>query len=76
MSNISFGRVKDTSQGDVSFTHPKHMLLQTVIKIDHQQVFFSKSSVSKIYFELAIISKISTFYWNTSTTFEWLVCLK
>ena len=26
LSNISFGRVKETSQGDVSFTHRKHML--------------------------------------------------
>ena len=36
-SNISFGRIKETSQGDVSFKHPKHMLhvLYTVIKIGH-----------------------------------------
>ena len=27
LSNISFGRVKETSQGDVSFTHPKYMIL-------------------------------------------------
>ena len=25
LSNISFGCVKETSQGDVSLTHPKHM---------------------------------------------------
>ena len=31
LSNISFGCVKGMSQGDVSFTHPKHMLLLTVI---------------------------------------------
>ena len=34
LSNISFGQVKEMSQGDVSFTHPKHMLLLTVIKLD------------------------------------------
>ena len=32
------------------------MLLETVIKIDHEQVF-SESSVSQIYFELASILK-------------------
>ena len=37
LSNISFGCVKETSQGDVSFMHPKHMLLLTVIlKIEHE----------------------------------------
>ena len=25
--NISFGRVKEMSQGDISLTHPEHMLL-------------------------------------------------
>ena len=25
LSNISFGCIKETSQGDVSFAHPKHM---------------------------------------------------
>ena len=35
LSNISFlGTQKETSHGEVSFTHPKHiMLLLTVIKI-------------------------------------------
>ena len=33
------------------------MLLQTVIKIDHDKVQFSESSVSQIYFELVSISK-------------------
>ena len=27
LSNIYFGYVKETSYGDVSFTHPKHMFL-------------------------------------------------
>ena len=27
LSNISFGREKETSQGDFSFTQPKRMLL-------------------------------------------------
>ena len=27
LSNINFGHVKETSPGDVSFMHPKHMLL-------------------------------------------------
>ena len=34
--NISFMRVIETSQGDVSFTHPKQMLLQRIIKIDRE----------------------------------------
>ena len=33
------------------------MLLQTVIKKDHDEVQFSESSVSQIYFELVSISK-------------------
>ena len=36
LSNIHFWRVKETSQRDVSFTHPNHMLLLTIIKIDHE----------------------------------------
>ena len=36
LKNICFGCVKEMSQGDISFTHLKHMLLQTVIKIDHE----------------------------------------
>ena len=35
-SNISVGHVKETSHGDVSFTQPKHMLLKTVIQLDHE----------------------------------------
>ena len=35
-SNLSFGRVKDTSHGPVTFTQPKHMLLCTVVKIYHE----------------------------------------
>ena len=35
-----------TSQGDISFTHPKHMLLKTVIKIDHEYVLIFVSSAS------------------------------
>ena len=33
------------------------MLLQTVIKIDHDEVQFSESSVSQIYFELVFKKK-------------------
>ena len=40
------GQVKEKSQGDVSFTHPKHMLLETFIKIDHEWVIFSESNGS------------------------------
>ena len=29
-----------------SFMHPKHMLLQTLIKIDHEYALLSESSVS------------------------------
>ena len=36
LSNISFGHLKETCQGDVSFTYPKHMLLKTVIRIVHE----------------------------------------
>ena len=36
---------------------PKHMLLLTYIKLDHEKVLFSESSVSGIYFELASIKK-------------------
>ena len=35
-SDICFKCVKETSQRDVSFTHPKHMLKYTVIEIDHE----------------------------------------
>ena len=58
LSNISFGLVKETSQWDVSFVHPKHMLLKTVIKIDHENVLLSESSVSQNYFEFSNFSKI------------------
>ena len=37
------------------------MFLWTVNKIDHENVLFSESSVSQIYFELASISKIPKF---------------
>ena len=60
LSNTSFGRVKETSQGDVSFTHPKLMLLKTVLKIDHEYVLFSESSVSQN-FEIASLSKNQKF---------------
>ena len=33
LSNISFGRVKEMSQGDISLTHPKHMLLKLLKQI-------------------------------------------
>ena len=31
LSNMSFGRVKEMSQGDISFTHAKPILLETII---------------------------------------------
>ena len=49
LSNICFVCVLETSQGDVSITYPKHMLLKTVIKIDHEYyVLLSESIVSQI----------------------------
>ena len=38
--NISFGHVKETSQWDVSFKNPKHMLIKTVIKKEHEWAQF------------------------------------
>ena len=43
---LDFVCVKETSQGDVSFMHPKHMLLLRDIKKDHELVLFPESSLS------------------------------
>ena len=43
LSNISFGCIKETSQGGVCFVHSKHMFN---IIIDHELVLFSESTVS------------------------------
>ena len=69
LSNIRFGQVKEMSQGEVSFMHPKHMLLKTVIKTDHEYVPFSETSGSQIYLELASISK------NLNSNFRGFVVL-
>ena len=29
LSNISFGHIKETPQRDVSFTHPKHVIINS-----------------------------------------------
>ena len=51
-SKICFGCVKETSQGDVSFTHPKtYVFLWTVIQTDHKYVLLSESSVPQFYFK-------------------------
>ena len=47
LSNISFGRLKETSQGNVSFQQLEYILLLTVIKTYHEYVLFSESSVSQ-----------------------------
>ena len=69
--NISFGRIKETSQkstqNDVSFTLPKYMLLLTVIKIDHEEVIFSESCFPNLfriseYFEKKMQFEFSRFY--------------
>ena len=42
------------SPRNVSITQPKHVLLQTVIKIGHENIgLISESSVSHVYFHLA-----------------------
>ena len=43
---------------DVSFTHPKHMLLLTVIKIVHKLALFTESLVTEMKFRIASITEI------------------
>ena len=57
LSNMCFVCLKEASPRDVSFTHSKHMLLETFIKVDHVQVIFSESILSEIEFELTSIYK-------------------
>ena len=57
LSEVSFGRVKETSHGDFSPTHPRHVIIG-IIKLDDEQVLFSELSVSQTYFELVYVSKI------------------
>ena len=47
------GSRKKTSLEDVSSTSKKHILLQKIIKTDHDLFLFSETSVFQIYFELA-----------------------
>ena len=56
LSNICFVCVKERSQGDVSFAHPKH-----IVFIDSINRPYSLNSVSEIYFKLASISKLLMF---------------
>ena len=56
LSNISFGHVKETSQGDVSFSHP-NMLFSTVIK-KITYILFSEFSVSQNLFRISEYWKI------------------
>ena len=43
LSNICFLCIKETSHGDVSFTHPKHMLLLKIIRIIMNRSYSLKS---------------------------------